>query len=327
MISVIVPAYNAARTLPACLRALNNQTLPRQEYEIIVVDDGSTDDTPAVARRYGARVVTQPNAGPAAARNRGVEMARGDLLLFTDADCVPAPDWIARLSAPFADPSVQGAKGVYCTHQPELTARFVQLEYEGKYDRLRRQTRIDFIDTYSAAYRRSVFEAMGGFDSTLRINEDVEFAFRVAEAGHRLVFVPGAAVSHTHDRTPIEYAVRKFWNGYTKTRVVRRHPGKIVRDSHTPQVIKLQMALAGLGTALLAMALLLWRREPALAGLGAWLAVAASDAPLYRKIWRRDRPVLAIAPLLVLVRALALGFGLLAGFVRLLPAWRVEREA
>ncbi|MFQ5576479.1 MAG: glycosyltransferase, partial [Anaerolineae bacterium] len=146
MISVIVPAYNAAPTLVACLQALNTQTVPRDAYEIIVVDDGSTDDTAAVARRRGARVVTQANAGPAAARNRGVKLAAGDPLLFTDADCIPAPDWIARLSAPFDDPAVAGAKGVYRTGQPELTARFVQLEYEGKYDRLRQQAQIDFID-------------------------------------------------------------------------------------------------------------------------------------------------------------------------------------
>src|SRR5687768_9263299 len=91
-ISVVVPAFNAARTLPACLDTLIRQEVG-EPYEVIVVDDGSTDTTLAVAASYGppVRVVRQPHRGPAAARNAGIRAASGEIVLFTDADCEPAP--------------------------------------------------------------------------------------------------------------------------------------------------------------------------------------------------------------------------------------------
>ena len=102
--SVIVPAFNADRTLAGCLTALDVQTLPTNDYEVIVVDDGSTDATASlVASFHRARYIFIPHAGAAAARNRGASVARGDILLFTDADCEPQPDWIERMLGAFED--------------------------------------------------------------------------------------------------------------------------------------------------------------------------------------------------------------------------------
>jgi lipopolysaccharide/colanic/teichoic acid biosynthesis glycosyltransferase/GT2 family glycosyltransferase len=316
VISVVVPAYNAAATLGDCLRALSQQTRDRDSYEVIVVDDGSTDATADVARTHGVRLVRQANAGPAAARNRGAREARGELLLFTDADCAPAPDWIERLSAPFSDPEVVGAKGVYRTRQRSLVARFVQLEYEEKYARMARQEQIDFIDTYSAAYRRGVFLANGGFETLFRTAsvEDQELSFRLARKGYRLVFVPDAVVYHVHDVTALEYARRKLNIGTWKALLLRWHPERALRDSHTPQVLKLQLALASL-VCLSVLAIPFW----SLARWGApaaLLALFGSSLPFLVRIVREDPEVALVAPLLLLVRALALGFGLMVGFVR-----------
>jgi glycosyltransferase involved in cell wall biosynthesis len=315
-ISVIIPAYNAADTIGRCLEALDAQTHPPDE--IIVVDDGSTDDTAQVAGAFDVHVITQPNQGPGAARNRGVAAAHGDLLLFTDADCAPAPDWVACMIAPFTSAEVAGAKGTYRTHQRGLVPRFVQIEYENRYDRMRGRSSIDFIDTYSAAYRSDVFRSSGGFDAALRMNQDQELSFRLTADGHRLVFVPEARVYHLHDASLKEYVRRKFWIGYWKARVVRAHPSKLVRDSHTPQVLKLQMGLAGLGGLLLIGGLLDGRL--ALGGLMAWGLLMLSAIPFLIKVWRRDRPVLLIAPLMLFLRAWALGLGFLLGNLRwLLP--------
>jgi glycosyltransferase involved in cell wall biosynthesis len=327
--SIVIPVYNGAETLPACLQALQAQTLPTDQYEVIVVDDGSTDDTAEVARSLGVQVVSQPNAGPAAARNRGADLARAPILLFTDADCAPAPDWAERMAAAFTRPTgpagpsaseraeVAGAKGVYRTQQRELVARFVQAEYEDRYDRMRTLEAIDFVDTYSAGYRRDVFLASGGFDTSFPTAsvEDQEFSFRLTETGHRLVFVPRAQVFHIHDRTPGEYARRKFWIGYWKVRVMHAHPDKLVRDSHTPQVLKLQVGLATLGTLLLLGGVFSWWL--ALAGLVAWAALLLSGLPFLAKLLRRDPAVTLVAPLLLFVRAWALGLGFLAGLLRL----------
>jgi glycosyltransferase involved in cell wall biosynthesis len=322
-VSVVIPVYNGAATLLAGLRALRRQTYPLDE--VIVVDDGSTDSSGDIARGFGVRVISQSNAGPAAARNRGAAVAQGDILLFTDADCVPAPDWAERMITAFTGPGVVGVKGVYRTRQRGLVARFVQAEYEDRYDRMRVLATIDFVDTYSAGYRRDIFLASGGFDVSFPTAsvEDQEFSFRLAEAGHRLAFVPDAQVFHIHDRTLGEYVRRKFWIGYWKVRVMREHPGKLVRDSHTPQVLKLQVGLAALGGLLVVGGVLTSAisvepsRWLALAGLGTWVVLLVSGLPFLAKLLRRDPAVVFVAPLLLFLRAWALGMGFLAGLLRL----------
>lgn len=317
-ISVIIPAYNAQKILPRCLQALRNQTLPPDE--IIVADDGSTDNTASVATKAGAdKVLRLPHRGPAAARNAGVEAAKGDIVLFTDADCEPAPDWVEKLAAAFQDPEVVGAKGTYRTRQRELVARFVQIEYEDKYDRMARQEHIDFIDTYSAAYRRDVFLQNGGFDPIFITSsvEDQEFSFRLARKGYKLVFVPEAIVYHHHDATLVEYFRRKFGIGYWKALLLRWHPEKAVKDSHTPQVLKLQILLLGLSG--LGLLLGIFRPEGWLLALGSVLLFLLSAVPFILKTARKDPPVALIAPAMLAIRAFALGLGLLAGFLRFGP--------
>jgi hypothetical protein len=225
--------------------------------------------------------------------------------------------------APFADSAVAGAKGEYRTRQRELIARFVQQEYEDRYDRMARQSNIDFVDTYSAAYRRNVFLAASGFDVAFPAAsvEDQEFSFRLAELGHRLVYVPGAIVYHRHDRCLGDYVRRKYRIGFWKVLVLRHHPAKLKRDSHTPQVLKGQIGLAAVGGALL-LGGSMSGSQAALLGSGlAGCLLLLSGASLYAKILRRDSAVLAVAPALVFVRAWALGCGLLMGSLQLICEW------
>lgn len=311
-VSVIVPARDAATTLPDCLLALRAQSYPRDRYEVIVVDDGSVDPTPRLASRYGARVLTIPPSGPAAARNRGVEEARGNLLLFTDADCAPDPDWIRALVAPFEDRRVAGTKGVYRTEQRSWTARFVQAEYESRYRIMARDEFIDFIDTYSAAYRREDFEAAGGFDESFTVPsvEDQELSFRLQQAGARLVFCPAAVVAHRHANDPIVYLRKKYKIAYWKMRVLARYPEKLVRDSHTPTALKFEIGFLGAAAAsglCLAPVGIWW---VPLVFLGAFLAVSA---PFALGLVAQSPGLALRAPFFLFWRAIALGAGMLTG--------------
>ena len=100
-ITVIIPVYNGATVIEDCLAALVRQTVKRDRYEIIVVDDGSIDLTLTHARKYeDVRTVTQPHGGPAAARNHGVTLAKGELVVFTDADCVPDRCFLEKICKP-----------------------------------------------------------------------------------------------------------------------------------------------------------------------------------------------------------------------------------
>ena len=126
-ISIIIPTFNAGVKLRRCIVALRRQKTERS-YEIIVIDDGSTDSSLSGIQGPKISVFRQPNQGPAAARNLGVKKAKGKIILFTDADCEPTEDWIEQMVLPFHDSSISGVKGAYLTRQKKIMARFANLE-------------------------------------------------------------------------------------------------------------------------------------------------------------------------------------------------------
>jgi glycosyltransferase involved in cell wall biosynthesis len=315
-VSVVVPTYNRGAQVRYCLDALLTQ-YTRRLYEIVVVDDGSTDDTASVVEQCPpVRLIRQQNAGPARARNRGVEEAQGDVVLFTDDDCVPQADWLDRMAAPLDDPKVAGVKGAYLTRQTALVARFVQIEYEEKYDRLRKRQTIDFVDSYSAAFRRSVFLEAGGYDTDFPTAsvEDQEFSFRLAAAGRVLLFIPEARVWHSHADTLAAYVRKKFKIGYWKVLLLVKNPRRAVGDSHTPHTLKMQILLAAAFLpACLAAAIGGWGFSlPA----GIALAFAGTTLPLTARCAACDPAVGLLAPAFIACRAAGLTAGLLAGLVR-----------
>lgn len=313
MISVVVPAYNAAATLPVCLWALGRQILLPDE--VIVVDDGSTDESANVVKGHDAHLRQQPHQGPAAARNLGAQSAKGDLVLFTDADCEPAEDWIAEMVRPFSDPNVIGVKGAYRTRQHEIVARLAQCEFEERYDRLERLASIDLVDSYAAAFRSDALRQSGGFDRAFSQanNEDVDLSYRLARAGLRLVFNRDAIVYHRHPATWIKYLRVKIKRGYWRMMVYRLHPGKALHDSYTPQLLKIQALLVGLGL-ISSITVLLWP-------IAAWLTLACLSAlvlsalPFTRVVARQEPALIIWAPFFILVRALSLAIGAAGGTV------------
>lgn len=245
--------------------------------------------------------------------NRGVQQARGQLLLFTDADCEPFPGWVEQMMAPFADPEIVGVKGSYRTRQLSLVARFAQAEYEEKYARRRWMRQIDFIDIYAAAYRRDVFLTQGGFNAELLRNQDQEFSFRLARAGYKLVFAPQALLYHQHPTTVWCYAWRKVRIGRWKVRIHALHPSKAFRDSYTPWTQKAQIVFVPVVSLAVAAAVL---------GLIPWSVAAIpavldfiTCAPLMINATRHGWQVVLLAPLFACVRALALGLGITWGLL------------
>lgn len=308
-VSVIVPAYNSAGTIRITLAALNNQIYPKKLYEIIVVDDGSRDETADVSKEIGARVLAQRNQGAGVARNLGAKEATGEIILFTDSDCEPERDWIERMVAPFKDPAIAGVKGFYKTRQTKSTARFAQLEYDIKCDLLKKQRYIDFIDTYSAAYRRDVFLDSGGFDAvyTTASGEDSELSYKLALAGHKLVAAPDAFVYHLHPDTILKYLKKKYRNAYWRVLTWKKYPSKIMKDSHTPNSYKLEVALAPLvlGSFLLAF---LW---PGAVWLFALLVVlfVANELNFILYAHKRQPNLLPVVPMFLYLRGLAAATG------------------
>lgn len=318
MVSVIVPAYNAQRTVGKCLEALCAQDYPKDCYEIIVVDDGSADSTAEIIRRYPAKYMRQANSGPATARNAGAFASRGEVILFTDSDCVPDRNWISEMVCPFEDPAVAAVKGAYRTEQKSVVARFAQLEFEERFEMLKKAASIDMVDTYSAGFRSSLFREMGGFDTSFpeANNEDTELSYRFAKAGHRMVFNPRAIVCHlNHPDSLRRYSRLKFWRGYWRMVVYKRFPGKMIKDTYTPITLKFEILCQMLFLALLPFTLAFPRY-----GVYALLLIIAVFialiTPFTLSALRKDAFTGLFTPFLLFVRGASLGFGSIYGVLR-----------
>jgi len=314
-VSIIIPTFNGASRIGNCLDALLKQTVGR-DAEILVVNDGSTDNTADVVARYsGVRCITQLNSGPAAARNRGTLEARGTIILFTDDDCVPMSDWLTAMTEPFRDPDVVGVKGIYRSRQKSLVARFVQIEYEDKYRLMADRPSIDFIDTYSAGFRRDRFLEMNGYDTSfpLACAEDVELSYRMSARGWTMKFVPAAIVYHTHPDTLWRYLKKKYKFAFWRVLAVIKNRSKAMNDSHTPQLMKLQLLLAP--ALLLAGACdLLLRPKIPVSGV-VFAAFLVSTVPFVLRAMRKDFVVGLLSPALLAARACAQVLGVASGLM------------
>jgi len=201
-ISIIVPVHNNAHDVPECLSALGTSCHP--DSEIIVVDDGSTDDIVSVAMPMGVRLLhLAKNSGPSAARNHGARHARGDILFFVDADMVVAPGAVSRVLTVFAENPDLAA--VFGSYDLEPRAKNVVSQYRNLLHHFVHQNGNPDASTFWAgcgAIRRSVFEQIGGFDEKRfpRASiEDIELGYRLRQAGHRVLL--DKSLQGTHLKT------------------------------------------------------------------------------------------------------------------------------
>jgi glycosyltransferase involved in cell wall biosynthesis len=251
--SVIIPARDVEATLSATLVALAQQ-VGAPAFEVIVVDDRSRDATAQIAESaaVGVRVIRGAGEGPAAARNRGAAVATGDVLAFTDADCEPAPGWLAAGLAAFADADlVQGR----VQPPPGVTV--------GPYDRhITVLAEYGLYETASLFVRRELFERLGGFESILtprdgkELGEDVWLGWRARRAGARTTFCADALVHHVvFPRGPVGYAAERARLRFFPE-LARRIPE--LRDALfyrrvflNARSARFDLALAGVGAAVL----------------------------------------------------------------------------
>jgi len=318
--SVVVPAYNAEKSIGQCIKAVQAQSF--KDFEIIVVDDGSSDRTAEIVKRFkGVKLLQQQNAGPAKARNNGAKAAKGEIVVFTDSDCVPTMEWLEEMLKPFSDAIVVGVQGRYKTKQGSLVARFIQLEIEQRYEKMLKHEFIDFIGSYAAAYRQKVFEGMNGFDTSFPIasGEDTDLSFRIHKAGHRMVFNPKALVFHSHPESLLKYIKVKFFRAFWRMKLYRKHKKKTVKDAYTPQTVKLQ---TGLFFAMLAALIagpfigMVWI-TPIAFGL-----LIVSTLPFAAWAFAKDKAVGLVSPLVIFLRTVAFGLGMIAGIVNQLVGSR-----
>jgi GT2 family glycosyltransferase len=226
-LSVVVPTFNRARLLERLLRVLDRCATLAGDVEVIVVDDGSTDDTEQVVGRWPHVVyIRQANAGPATARNRGWHAARAPVVVFTDDDTVPDETWLLDLQGAIeASPEVAGFGGTIEPLVRGFLADFVQLERQVNHG-VDDDRDVRWLVTANAAFRREALKAVGGFDDRFprAAGEDVDLSFRLLDAGYCLRLVEGARVLHDH-RTTLRGLFRTYHrHGSAAYMLDRLHP-------------------------------------------------------------------------------------------------------
>lgn len=239
-VSVIIPVFNDTERLRLCLDALERQTYPAERFEVIVVDNGSDDDITQVVGREGhVRVARENRRGSYAARNTGLELAGGDVIAFTDSDCVPAGNWIAngvehleadpdcglvggRIDIFYANAQRPNAFELYDMVRGFPQRKWIELEHYGA--------------TANVITRRSVLERVGPFDAALKSSGDREWGRRVHAAGYRLVYADDVVIGHPA-RASFDEAHQKmlrvvggFRDYYSRSKQVRG----LVRDALPP---------------------------------------------------------------------------------------------
>lgn len=232
LISVVVCCYNEERVIRDCLEGLRKVEYPA--FEVIVVDDGSTDGTASIAKEYGVDVISTPNRGLSSARNTGIRAAQGEIVAFIDGDAYPDPHWLTYMAAAFATTQHAGIAGPNVAPPGDgWFADCVDNAPGNPTHVLLSDDVAEHIPGCNMAFRKRHLEAIGGFDTRFRTaGDDVDVSWRLQEKGWTLGFHPSAMVWH-HRRN----SLRAYWKqqrgyGYAESLLEKKWPDKYNAAGH-----------------------------------------------------------------------------------------------
>ena len=186
LVSFVIPVLNAQRDIPRCLRSIQQLTFPKQAYEVIIVDNGSTDDTHQIIQDLGFTFLIRPDVHVAALRNYAATRSRGDFIAFVDADVELSPDWLQHSLATFHNQEERQVVACGCFPAIPPNATWVQKVWDiQQRGRIRdgAPQPIAWLPSMNLIVRRPIFEAVGGFDEQLETTEDVDLCYRLGQYG------------------------------------------------------------------------------------------------------------------------------------------------
>lgn len=201
--SIIIPCFNEENNIGPCIDSIRAQDFSKNGYEIIAVDNGSIDDTVRIIREKRVKLGNAEKKGPAAAKNRGIEIAKGEIIVFLDADCIAGKDWLKNLIKPFENSGVGCVAGEIQGFEPNThLERFLNMRKHLSQSSNVRHPFLPYAATANAAYRREVFDRVGRFDENLIIGEDADFSWKMQiKTQLELYYNPDAVVFHPQETT------------------------------------------------------------------------------------------------------------------------------
>ncbi len=231
-VSVVVCTYNGARTIRDCLDGLSRLDYP--DYEVIVVDDGSSDATGVIARQYDCRLIQTENRGLANARNTGLAAATGEIIAYLDDDAYPDPDWLTYLAATFLRTGYAGVGGPNIAPPGDgPIAECVARAPGGPVHVLVTDREAEHIPGCNMAFRKSCLDAIDGFDPQFRTaGDDVDVCWRLQERGWTLGFHPAAMVWHHRRNSLRTYWRQQIGYGRAEAMLERKWPEKYNGPGH-----------------------------------------------------------------------------------------------
>ena len=237
-LSVVVPTRNEADNIGRCVESIRSNTV--QPHEILVVDGLSTDSTFGIAKSLGVEVHHNPARHAAGARNVGIREATGDVVVFTDADCVPRSDWLAEIRRAFeTDAELTGLGGPIVASVPRTRIErffgnvFLQeiMPFPQETLLIRRRVFRGAFLTGNCSYRRDLLLSLGGFDEWFGNNaEDIDLFWRAIDSGAKLLYHPAVVVSHPFPATINEMIRNNFRNGISSTKLQKRYGSRFQID-------------------------------------------------------------------------------------------------
>lgn len=225
-VNIVVCVYNGEKTLPACLDSLLALDFSKEDLEIVIVDNNSTDATKDIINRYPVKYVFEPKRGRACARNRGIKESQGEIIAFTDADCCVDKNWLKNLLSGFSNNVIGGCSGKLFSQKPQtliekhIDSKNLSLEKDGIWQQ---DTLIPMFATANSAFRRKALEDAGLFDCYFHNLEDVDLSCRIYLKGCQSIYIPQAVAEFKHHNNYIDFFKHHFGQGEASIYLLKKY--------------------------------------------------------------------------------------------------------